>query len=225
MAAQHKTITFKKEISFIYDLYQPLSGGPLPLLVALHGYGENKEIMMDLLKGHLKAPCIIASLQAPFPHIVPPVIPGRPIKYGFGWITSFNAAEAIALHHSAVDQVISDLAHNKNISIGKIVLLGFSQSVALNFRYVFSRPQKINKLIAICGGLPGDWQDKDKYAAPQTDILYIGCKKDLIYPARRIRENTEKLKPRCRSAQVEIYDAGHIIPRDSFGLMEKFIFD
>jgi predicted esterase len=220
-----ETITFKKEITLTYDLHRAQTQGPHPLLIALHGYGENKEMMMDLLKGHLSAPCTIASLQAPFPHIVPPVIPGRPIKYGFGWITSFNAAEAIALHHSAVDQVISDLSHTKNTNFSKIVLLGFSQSVALNYRYVFSGESKIDKLIAICGGLPGDWDEAGKYKAANSDVLYIGCKKDLIYPAKRIRENADKLRPKCCSVQLEIFDAGHIIPRDSFGLMEKFIFD
>jgi predicted esterase len=210
-------------ISLHYDLKIPEEKTPMPLLIALHGYGENKEKSMDLMTEHLKEPCIIASLQAPFPHMVRPVLPGKPIKYAFGWITSFNPEEAIGLHHEAINQIIVEVSQNSNIKISKIILLGFSQSVGLNFRYVFSNPNTIDGVIAICGGLPGDWGKERKYASSQTDILYIGCKKDLIYPAPKIRDNAEKLKPKCRSIEVHIYDTKHEIPKESFDEIRQFI--
>ncbi len=218
------TISFKKNISLFYDLDNPETGKPLPLLIALHGYGQNKEMMMKLMKQNLNFPCIIASLQAPFPHIVTPVLPGKPIKYGFGWITSFNPDEAIALHHQAIDQIIKDCIHNIKLNISRIVLLGFSQSVALNFRYIFTHTKRIDKLIAICGGLPGDWDKRGEYSFSETDILYIGCKKDLIYPAKTIRENSEKLKSLCHKAEVKIYNFTHIIPSKCFTEIDSFLF-
>ncbi|KAA3614968.1 MAG: hypothetical protein D8M58_10980 [Calditrichaeota bacterium] len=215
--------TIKTEISVFYDLCIPGFEGPLPLVIALHGYGENKEKMMKLLKTNLTEPCYIASLQAPFPHIVPPVLPGRPIKHGFGWITSFNPGEAIRLHHQAVGQVIDDVLNKNKMNISKIILMGFSQSVALNFRYVFSNPNKINNLVAVCGGLPGDWDKNEKYKPSNTDILYVGCKKDMIYPAKKIRENAEKLKTKSRSVEIQIYNAGHQIPLECFTSLNKML--
>ncbi len=209
-------------ISLHYDLKIPEGNTSVPMLIALHGYGENKEMMMTVLKNNLDFPCIIASLQAPFPHIVTPVWPGRQIKYGFGWITSFDPDEAIGLHHQAIDQIIEDVNLNRNTDISKTILLGFSQSVALNFRYVFSKPDKIDRLIAICGGLPGDWGQEDKYRFSKTDVLYIGCKKDIIYPPKTIMENSEKLKPKCRSINFVIYEDTHRIPPECFKEINLF---
>ncbi len=210
-------------ISLHYNLSIIKADASIPLIIALHGYGENKEKMMALLNENLDSPCIIVSLQAPYPHIIPPVLPGKPIKYGFGWITSFNPHEAIRLHHMALDQIIEDIRNNADIKISKILLLGFSQSVALNFRYVYTHPHKIDGVIAICGGIPGDWDIEGKYTSSKTDVLYIGCQKDLIYHPDIISKNVEKLKSKCRSIELQIYDDKHVIPEEGFNKINYFV--
>jgi len=53
--------TLGQESSFYYDLYEPRGTGPKPLLIALHGYGGNKESMMRFARSVNDKDYVIAS--------------------------------------------------------------------------------------------------------------------------------------------------------------------
>src|SRR5262245_29821343 len=103
-----ENLTIKTEINLYYDLDAP-ENKPAPLLLALHGYGENKGHMMR--QARLMAPegFAIAALQAPHQHIIPPKEPTDALRFGFGWLTNFRPEESIALHHKFVLDVIEKL--------------------------------------------------------------------------------------------------------------------
>ncbi|MCV4615084.1 hypothetical protein OFM04_34830, partial [Escherichia coli] len=77
---------------------------PMPLLIAVHGYGAHKRYMMREAKSVVPEGFAIASIQAPYQHFRP-----TPDGYrvGFGWLTDYRPAESIALHHKFVNDVIS----------------------------------------------------------------------------------------------------------------------
>ena len=216
--------SFTLPISLHFDLIVPDDAGDgMPLVIALHGYGENKTKITELLSNNLKSDLVLASLQAPFPHIASAVLPGRPVKYGFGWITSFNPKEAVRLHHKAIEHILETVKKRDDINITKLILFGFSQSVALNFRYIFSNPGVIDGVIAICGGIPGDWRANNKYKASSTDVLYLGCDRDIFYPPAVIKKNSQLIQSKCRSLEVHFYKNKHEIPSESFEEISRFI--
>jgi len=199
------------EIPVYSDVRIPEGDGRRPLLIGLHGYGGEKGGMMRALARIGGDALALASVQGPYPHIAGPRDPGKPLGYGFGWITSFRPDDAIAIHHAALDRLIERLVADHGVDPGRIFLLGFSQSVAINFRYAFTRPERLRGVVGICGGIPGDWDRDDKYRTAGFDVLYLGGSRDDYYPPDRVRENGRALSRRAGHVETEIIDAGHEI--------------
>jgi phospholipase/carboxylesterase len=207
-----------------YDLYVPAGAeGPAPLLVALHGYGGNKESMMRAARRINDRDFAIASLQGIHQHIVYPEDRSQPLGYAFGWLTNFKPEESIAVHHTAVAGIIHALDVERVADASRVFLLGFSQSVALNFRYAFTHPEKVKGVVAICGGIPGDWEADGKYRAGDVDVLYVGGEDDEFYPPERIERNAEALRSRARRVEVSLFDAGHEVPRAANSVIDAWL--
>lgn len=199
------------ETKLYYDLHTP-DETPSPLLVALHGYGGSKRQMMR--EARLLAPenFAIAALQGAHQHIREPRVEGEPLRYGFGWLTNFHPEESIELAHRAIDDLISALVSERIADRERIFLLGFSQSVALLYRYVFTHPNTAFGVVGICGGLPGDWETNESYTPTRASILHLTGARDEFYPPARTEEYADKLRARAREAEVKAYtDAGHEI--------------
>src|SRR5689334_3201016 len=117
------------------DVLLPDGIAPAPLVIALHGYGGDKTSMMKLARRIFGGEIALVSLQGPHPHIVYPKDRSQPLGYGFGWVTNFHPEESIALHHGAILEILDRLAARGAIDRSRVFLLGFSQSVAVNFRF------------------------------------------------------------------------------------------
>ncbi len=216
-----------QEFPCYYDLYlpegdtsQPL---PKPLIVAMHGYGGDKSSMMKLVRRINERDFAIASLQGPHQHLVMSTTGSRKLGYGFGWLSDYKSEDSIALHHRFVDQVIDSAEKSGLVETSRVFLLGFSQAVGVNFRYVFTRPGKVRGVVAICGGIPSDWGSEDKYKSGPIDVLYIAAERDEYYTADRMRQNAEALKSRAGSVEFRLFDAGHEVPREAYPLINEWL--
>jgi predicted esterase len=216
--------SFRQEITRGYDLFVPSGDEPRPLLIAAHGYGQEKGWMMRMAREIAADGMVVASLQAPYPHIhFPQDRSTRALGYGFGWLTSYRPEESVALHHDAVGRIIGTLSGRGAIDPTRVFVLGFSQSVALNLRVAFSEPELIRGVIGICGGIPGDWESSDRYCACNVEVLYIGGRSDQVYSPEKLAANAEALRSRARSVDLRIYDVGHEMPRMAFGEIGEWI--
>jgi predicted esterase len=201
-----------------YDLYVPEGrehSRPMPLLVAAHGYGGDKASMLRAVRRINERDFAVASLQAIHQHIDRSQDGPRALGYGFGWLTNFKPAESIALHHHAVDAIVDDLVAEGVADPRRVFLIGFSQACALNFRYAFTRPERVRGVVAICGGIPGDWSEEGKYRAGEFDVLYVAARQDEFYAPERIERFAEALRSRARSVELQFYDVGHVVPREA----------
>lgn len=218
--------TTKQLTNLYYDLYVPggASGSPRPLLIALHGYEGNKESMMALSQKINSRDYIIASVQGPNGFFVrSESVPNKP-KIGFGWMMQFKSEETIRLHHQTLISVIEEIAAEHAVDRRAIFLLAFSQSVSLNYRFAFTHPGVVRGVIAVCGGIPGDW-DKDKYHNSDTDLLIIAGETDEFYPLERTRTFKEALSRRARSVEFRSFPVGHVFPRESLAIIDEWIRD
>jgi phospholipase/carboxylesterase len=203
--------TLAAEIKLYYDLYVPDTSAPRPLLVALHGYGANKQQMMR--EGRAIAPpdFAVASLQGFHQHIKEPKKKGGALRFGFGWVTNFYPQDSIAVHHRALLDLINSLVGEGIAHRERIFLLGFSQSCALNYRFAFTHPESLRGVVGICGGLPGDWQSSESYRQTEAAVFHLTGKQDEIYPPARVAGYAEQLQKRAREVEVKSYEAGHEI--------------
>ncbi len=205
-----------------WELLLPDAGTDIrAVVIALHGYGQRPDDIKPILLEGLENDIALVFLQGPFPHHRKQPQAGAKTEYGFGWITSYNPQEAVALHHNAILQILDELKQHAP-GVPRL-LFGFSQSVALNFRFVFTHPQKCDGVIAICGGIPGDWDSNPVYRAAQKEVLYTGVQEDRVYPPAVIRNNAQKLAQRRANVETLFFTGKHRIPRDAFKAMNDFI--
>jgi len=212
-----------QEFPGYYDLYVPDRSGPKPLVIALHGYGGDKSSMMRLSRRIITQDCAIASLQGPHQHLVSPTEKEPRLGFGFGWLTNFKPEESVAWHHRAVSDIINTLAAEAAVDTERVFLLGFSQAVGINFRFAFTHPDHVRGVVAICGGIPGDWESEGKYLAGQIDVLYIAGERDEFYPPDRIRQNARALERRARSVEAQIFAVGHEVPREAYPVIDQWL--
>src|SRR5262249_24329400 len=152
--------TTPQQINLRYDLYIPereMRSETLPLIVALHGYEGNKESMMARLRGINSRDFAIASIQGPNSFLIREAGTKGRAGTGLGWIRQYKPEETIRLHHKTVAAVIDETAADQPIDRKAIFLIGFSQTVSLNYRFAFTYPGVIRGVVGICGGIPGDW--------------------------------------------------------------------
>jgi phospholipase/carboxylesterase len=204
------------------DLLLP-DGNDAPLLVALHGYGGNKRSMGRLVRPALPAGFALASLQGPHPHLIRPEDSSKPLGVGFGWISNWKPEESIALHHAAIDAILARLAPERRIDPAAVFLLGYSQSVALNFRYAFTYPGKIRGVVAVAGGIPGDWTDSARYRDTAVDVLYVAGRSDEYYPPATIEKNAAALETRGARVTRTILETGHDFPGEALPLVRGWL--
>ena len=198
------------EIKLYYDVIAGPSR-PAPLLIALHGYGAGKWHATREARMIVPERFAIVSLQGPHQHLREPKSPGGPLRFGFGWLTSFRPEESVAIHHRALLEIIESLAREEIIDSQRVFLLGFSQSCALNYRFAFTHPNVLRGVIGICGGLPGDWETSGLYQKTSASVFHLAGTRDEFYPPARVENYEEQLRQRADDVQFRSYDAAHEI--------------
>ncbi len=201
--------TLAAEVKLYYDLYVPVGEAPRPLLIALHGYGSNKNWMMREARQFAPDGFAVATPQGFHQHMKEPKEKGGPLRYGFGWLTNFHAEDSVALHHRALLDLIETLMREGVADSSRVFLFGFSQSCALNYRFAFTHTEVLRGVIGVCGGMPGDWEMSAQYKNTDASVLHLHGTRDEFYPPARVNGYEESLRRRAPDVEVRRYDAGH----------------
>ncbi len=180
-----------------------------PLVVALHGFGANPEIMLPLTRRLFASPPVMVSLQGPNQFFLGP----GTRDVGYGWITNRHPAESIRLHHEMVLQAMGEAGRQFGIPPERRLLAGFSQSVALNYRFAATYPDAVRGVIGICGGLPGDWEN-GAYHPVQAAVLHIARRADEYYPPAVTGHYAERLRQRAGDVEFHLIEGRHQMPSD-----------
>jgi phospholipase/carboxylesterase len=200
--------TFSARLDCHYLLQAPESvTGETPLIVTLHGFGMNPEIMLQLTARLFDTEPVIVSLQGPYPFFLS--TPNRDV--GYGWVTSRHSAESVRLHHDMVSYVLEEVGREFDIPPARRVLVGFSQPVGLNYRFAATCPDAVRGVIGICGGLPGDW-DTGAYQPVRAALLHIARRQDEYYKPEVTEKYAERLRRRAADVEFHLIDGGHQMP-------------
>lgn len=200
------------EINLYYDLYVPEGlTTPAPLLIAVHGYGAHKRYMTREARAVARDQFVIAAIQAPHPHFRP-----TPDGYrvGYGWLSDQRPEEHVRLHHKFVLDVIDRLDDEGLIDRGRIVIYGFSQACALDFRFGFTHPEILRGIVGVCGGIPGDLDTNQNYRPFSAETFYLYGDDDEFYTQEQFRTFNEKLAERLSNYRSKHYTAKHEITEE-----------
>jgi predicted esterase len=210
-----------------YLLHMPPAskvGEPTLLVLALHGYGSNPEAMLRFSTMVLGEDAMIASLRAPNQHYLSSGALGTPVpgsEIGYNWGTTRHAALNIKLHHEMVQTVSAELQGRFGIPARHTVLMGFSQPVGLNYRFIGTHPEAAGGVIAMCGGVPKDWEE-DKYATVKAPILHIARSEDEFFPEAVARGFPERLRAHAVNVEFHMLPGKHRFPSKAGGIIREF---
>jgi phospholipase/carboxylesterase len=178
-----------------------------PLVLTLHGFGGNPEVMLRLTARLFSTQPIVAAVQGPYQFLRD----ATTRDVGYGWITSRHPADSIRLHRYMVSYVLNAVGREFGIPPRRRILAGFSQSVALNYRFAATCPDMVRGVLAICGGLPGDWES-GAYQAVSASVLHIATRLDEFYPPDVTEHYPEKLRRRVADLEFHLLEGGNQVP-------------
>jgi predicted esterase len=204
-----------------YLLHVPPRTVPETLLVlSLHGFGMNPETMLRLSVPAVGAGCIVASLRAPNQGY----LGGSPAndEVGYNWGTRRHPELNIRLHHEIVRAVASKLRAQFSIPAARTLLMGFSQPVGLNYRFIGTYPHEAGGVIGICGGVPKNWED-DSYHAVDAPILHISRSEDEFFPAETARGFPDRLRRHASNVEFHMLEGGHRFPSKAAPLIQGWM--
>jgi predicted esterase len=114
------------------------------------------ETMLSLTANLVGAWNIVASLQGPHQHYESL---GQDARPAYNWGIRHHWESAVKLHHDIVLQTLASLELRFRIPRRRMLLVGFSQPVGMNYRLLATYPDQVGGVLAICGGVPRDWED------------------------------------------------------------------
>jgi predicted esterase len=179
------------------------------LVLALHGFGSNPEAMLRLSVPAVGDTSIVASLRAPNQHYLSANPASEEI--GYNWGTRRHPDLNIRLHHDIVRAVATQLRARFAIPARRTLLMGFSQPVGLNYRFLGTYPEEAGGVIAICGGVPKDWEE-DKYHTIAAPILHIARSEDEFFPAEVARGFPDRLRRHALDVEFHMLPGEHRFP-------------
>lgn len=188
------------------------------LVVALHGFSQNAEVMLGLTANMIGRRHAIASLQGPNQFF----INGGTSDVGYCWITNRRAASSIRLHHDMVLHVLNEAGRTYGIPPERRVLVGFSQPVSLNYRFAATCPEAVRGVVGICGGLPSDWETAS-YQPVKASLLHIARRADEYYPPEKTEAYAGRLRLRARDVEFHQLDGGHRFPSKATAIVEQWV--
>jgi predicted esterase len=195
------------------------------LILTLHGYGSNPEAMLRLTEMAVGGDSIIASLRAPNQHYLASGPLGTPVPgsgIGYNWGTAPHAALNIQLHHQIVQTILAELRARFAIPVRRVVLMGFSQPVGLNYRFVGTHPEEVAAIIAMCGGVPKDWEEA-KYSRVDSPILHISRCEDEFFPEAVAQGFPARLRAHATDVEFHMLPGQHRFPSKASGVVGAFL--
>lgn len=217
------SVTVHLEAEYLLQVPTAVDANTL-LVLTMHGYGSNPEVMLQFSAAVLGEEPIIASLRAPNQHYLATGELGAPVlgsEIAYNWGTTRHAALNIQLHHEMVRTISAELRERFQIPARHVVLMGFSQPVGLNYRLIGTYPEEAGGVIAMCGGVPKDWEE-DKYGRVDAPILHISRSEDEFFPEAVARGFPERLRAHAANVEFHMIPGKHRFPSKAGGLIRAF---
>lgn len=213
-----RNCTFTCRLDCHYLLHEPEQPGPDSLLVAaLHGSGGNPEDMLRLVAAVVGPRHAVASIEGPNQFY----LSEKTGQVGYGW-GAHQTPSSIRLHHEMVQHVLNHAGRECGVAPGRRILSGFSQAVALNYRFAAACPEAVRGVMAFCGGLPGDWENEPARRVTAA-ILHVARSEDEHYPRRTAEGFAERLRLRAADVEFHMIDGPHRFPAKAAPVVARWL--
>jgi phospholipase/carboxylesterase len=217
---------------WVIRVHLPEDKGPHPVLVLLHGWTGDENVMW-----------VFASKLPPGYLMIAPRGLYLATAGGYSWhskierrwplledfIPAVDGLEDLLTSespgslwdsitsHSATPDTLPDLT--------KVSLLGFSQGAALAYSYSLIHPERVRCLGGLSGFLP---ENSERFIAPnlfqKTPVFIAHGTRDELVPVEKARLSVQSLERAGAIVQYCEEDVGHKLSASCFRAMEKFFY-
>lgn len=192
--------------------------GGVPLLIALHGYGQKCKGFLRWLAPLSQYGVLVAAPQGP--HQI--YMQLEPKKVGFNWLTIYEKEQSILDFTRYMQRLVERLQEREHDDPSRVFVLGFSQGGAMAYRLAVSGAVPIRGAI-ICGGdLPADVRDALS-VMPPFPILLVHGENDPLVDVSMAEEAEAALRDYGFQPGRFRHDQGHTIPDDAVHAIGEWI--
>jgi predicted esterase len=213
--------TFKMEVPF--RLYEQGEPGPKPLIVYLHGFGQDIKIFEQQTKA-------LHHFNAYHLYIQGPYADYRGIeredKRGFGWYLYGGKQGSFekSLEYSSefIQGVIDSLI--PFIKVTRCVVIGYSMGAYQAGYFGFTRWKHTNELIMINGRLKVEFfKERNWEKRKHLNILAIHGSKDEIVSGQEQKDSIEVAQKKGLKAHYQEVNAGHKLTPSYFAKISQWL--
>jgi predicted esterase len=214
-----ESVSVSLEVSYLLQVPETV-GQQTILVLTLHGFGMNPETMLRLTRMAVGDKCVIASIRGPNQGY----LSGAPTSndVGYNWGTHAHPELNIKLHHDIVRAVAGRLRERFSIPARRTMLMGFSQPVGLNYRFIGTHPDQAGGVVGICGGVPKNW-DEPSYHAVNAPVLHISRDQDEFFPVSFVQNFPDRLKAHCSDVEFHLLPGTHRFPSKAAPLIQSWM--
>jgi phospholipase/carboxylesterase len=188
------------------------------LVVALHGFSSNPEVMLRLTANMMGPGRVIAAIEGPNQFF----LAQGSNEVGYGWATHKHSDSAVRLHHDMLLHVLNEAGREYGVPPARRFLLGFSQPVGMNYRFAATHPDEIRGVIGICGGVPRNWEG-GPYRPVTAALLHIARREDEFYKPEVTERFAERLRQRAADVEFHMLEGGHRFPSKAKPLVDAWL--
>lgn len=195
--------------SWAYYATQLPDGGPradTPLLVALHGWGQNCQSFLRRFRPLKAAGLAVVAPQGPHQMY----LDRETRKVGFSWLTTYDRRRAVPDLAATLDAVLDTVRRDTGIR-SRPCVLGFSQGVSIAYRYALLGQHPVAGVVACGGDLPPDVAEalpaRERFA-----VLLVHGDEDEIVRPELCDSAEESLAALGWPVETHRFTGGHEIP-------------
>lgn len=198
---------------YLLGLPEKRDGGPLPLVLALHGQGMSAEGFARILRHLPDSPRALLVPEGMYP-LEMRSVPSRGV--GHAWYIYRGDQEEFRGHLERSEKhllgVIDDVAGRDALDPARSVILGFSQGGYLAGYVALRHPERFAGLILASARLKHEFLEREIERGPLPATLFLLSREDRSLPWERLEEGVELLRRAGGDVEVFLHDAGHRLP-------------
>ena len=198
--------------------------GGFPILLALHGFGEDGDTMAERLGPREGATCARLLPDGPFPV---ELREGERRRIGRAWYQYDGDQEtflrALTWGQDHLRRLLEAVAERHPVDPRRVVLLGFSQGGYLASAAALRERDRYRGLVAVACRIKTEILSDELAAARGYPVLVVHGARDRATPCAMQEEAVRVLAGAGLEVEVELHPRGHRLPPESVPRIHTFV--
>ncbi len=196
------------------------AAGPAPLLLLLHGYAQDPEVLLRFAEGIVPPGVALALPEAPNAFARRGATPRHGVVHD--WIVRRPRGPEDRRNTAYLLAALDAVRHRTRVDPARTVVLGYSQGAGVAFHLATERPDAVSAVVSLAGGFAADYRPR-LCALRGKDVLFVGGHSDASYPPAYQDELCREISDAGVALTRETLDAGHALLEPAAPLVARWL--